>query len=107
MFHDRVISSKSVNGRDWRARSPDLNPLDYFLWGYLKSKVYCPKPNTLLELEANIQHEVRRIPAAMINANLFFFGKEMMNVDIHALANFSHVLPSVVHKRAVGRKNGK
>jgi len=28
--------------------------------------VYCPKPNTLLELEANIQHEVRRIPAALI-----------------------------------------
>ena len=65
-FHDRVISRKSLNGRDWPARSPDLNPLDYFLWGYLKSKVYCPKPNTLLELEANIQHEVRRIPAAMI-----------------------------------------
>ncbi|EFN63727.1 hypothetical protein EAG_00069, partial [Camponotus floridanus] len=20
----------------WPARSPDLNPLDYFLWGYLK-----------------------------------------------------------------------
>ena len=65
-FHDRVISRKSLNGRDWPARSPDLNPLDYFLWGYLKSKVYCPKPNTLLELEANIQHEVRRISAAMI-----------------------------------------
>jgi hypothetical protein len=23
----------------WPARSPDLTPLDYFLWGYLKSKV--------------------------------------------------------------------
>lgn len=31
-------------GRDghilWPARSPDLNPLDYFLWGYIKNKVY-------------------------------------------------------------------
>ena len=24
----------------WPARSPDLNPLDFFLWGYLKSLVY-------------------------------------------------------------------
>lgn len=24
----------------WPARSPDLTPLDYFLWGYLKHKVY-------------------------------------------------------------------
>jgi hypothetical protein len=25
----------------WPPRSPDLTPLDFFLWGYLKSKVYC------------------------------------------------------------------
>jgi len=24
----------------WPARSPDLSPLDYFLWGYLKDRVY-------------------------------------------------------------------
>lgn len=24
----------------WPARSPDCNPLDYFLWGYIKSLVY-------------------------------------------------------------------
>ena len=31
-FEDRVVS----RGRDWPARSPDLNPLDFFLWGFLK-----------------------------------------------------------------------
>lgn len=25
---------------EWPPRSPDLNPLDYFLWGFLKNKVY-------------------------------------------------------------------
>ena len=25
---------------EWPARSPDLTPIDYFLWGYLKNKVY-------------------------------------------------------------------
>ncbi|EFN62496.1 hypothetical protein EAG_04671, partial [Camponotus floridanus] len=24
----------------WSARSPDLNPLDYYLWGHIKSIVY-------------------------------------------------------------------
>ena len=31
----------------WPARSPDLNPCDYFLWGYLKDRVYKPMPKTL------------------------------------------------------------
>ena len=24
----------------WPARSPDLNPLDYFLWGFARDRVY-------------------------------------------------------------------
>ena len=29
-------------GRTWLARSPDLTPCDYFLWGYVKDKVFVP-----------------------------------------------------------------
>lgn len=29
----------------WPARSPDLNPLDFFLWGYMKSLVYDRRPD--------------------------------------------------------------
>lgn len=29
---------------NWPARSPDLSPLDYFLWGHMKSLVYADKP---------------------------------------------------------------
>lgn len=32
---------------EWPARSPDLSPLDFFLWGHLKSKVYITQPNSL------------------------------------------------------------
>ncbi|XP_058808948.1 uncharacterized protein LOC131674347 [Phymastichus coffea] len=35
---------------EWPARSPDLTPLDYFLWDYLKNKVYATKPNNIEEL---------------------------------------------------------
>ncbi|KOC59408.1 hypothetical protein WH47_11037, partial [Habropoda laboriosa] len=40
----------------WPPRSPDLNPLDYFLWGYLKSQVYSSPINDLEELRNRIHH---------------------------------------------------
>ncbi|GFV33824.1 uncharacterized protein TNCV_1516201 [Trichonephila clavipes] len=48
-FGDRLISPfRPVN---WPPRSCDLTPLDYFLWGYVKSLVYADKPQTLEHLE--------------------------------------------------------
>ena len=32
-FQDRVVSRKSTRGMDWPARSPVLNPCDFFLMG--------------------------------------------------------------------------
>jgi inhibitor of nuclear factor kappa-B kinase subunit alpha len=45
----------------WPARSPDLNPLDFFLWGYLKSVVYKQLPKTIDQLKANIEQEIEKI----------------------------------------------
>lgn len=45
----------------WPPRSPDLNPCDFFLWGYLKSVVYNPLPKTLQELKINIEREIKKI----------------------------------------------
>ena len=52
--------------RDWPPCSTDLFPLDFCLWGYLKSKVYSPRPATLNELQANIVREVAQIDPAMM-----------------------------------------
>lgn len=38
----------------WPPRSPDLTPLDYFLWGHMKQKVYATVPNSREELVAKI-----------------------------------------------------
>ncbi|GFW81989.1 putative DD41D transposase [Trichonephila clavipes] len=51
-FGDRLISR--FGPVNWRPRSCDLTPLDYFLWGYVKSLVYADKPQTLDHLEDNI-----------------------------------------------------
>ena len=69
-FGDKVVSRKPIRGRDWPARSPDLNPCDYFLWGFLKSKVYTPRPNTLDQLQANIEREVAALDPQMIRRAL-------------------------------------
>lgn len=37
-FHDRIISRDCTIS--WPPRSPDLSPNDFFLWGYIKQKVY-------------------------------------------------------------------
>jgi hypothetical protein len=42
-YLDEVFPNRWVGRRgqtEWPTRSPDLTPLDFYLWGYLKSKVY-------------------------------------------------------------------
>ena len=45
--------------QEWPPRSPDLNPLDFFYWGYLKSKVYINRPENLEELRQSIGYNTR------------------------------------------------
>ncbi|GFX08423.1 histone-lysine N-methyltransferase SETMAR [Trichonephila clavipes] len=47
-------------------RSCDLTPLDYFLWGYVKSLVYADKPQTLDHLEDNIRRVIADIRPQML-----------------------------------------
>jgi len=57
MFPQHVISG----GGDvpWPARSPDLSACGYFLWRYLKSKVFISKPRTTAELKQSIKGKNR------------------------------------------------
>lgn len=47
----------------WPARSPDLTPLDFFLWGFLKDKVFRTIPLIIQEMENRILDNCR-IPDA-------------------------------------------
>ncbi|GFU18845.1 uncharacterized protein TNCV_1085831 [Trichonephila clavipes] len=58
-FGDRLISR--FGPVNWPPRSCDLTPLDYFLWGYVKSLVYADKPQTLDPLEDNIRRVIADI----------------------------------------------
>lgn len=49
----------------WAARSPDLSPLDFFAWGYLKNKVYKRRPKKLDDLIQFITEESKTINIEM------------------------------------------
>ncbi|GFX18390.1 putative transposable element [Trichonephila clavipes] len=51
---------------NWPPSSCDLTPLDYFLWGYVKSLVYADKPQTLDHLEDNIRRVIADIRPQML-----------------------------------------
>ena len=58
-FEERVVSLKT--DFEWAPYSPDINPLDFFLWGYLKDCVHSDKPNTIEEFKNSIIHHMRRV----------------------------------------------
>ncbi|GFY76899.1 putative DD41D transposase [Trichonephila inaurata madagascariensis] len=59
-FDERLSRNGTV---DWPPRSCYLTPLDFYLWGYVKSLVYANKPTTLEELKANIEREIAAVLA--------------------------------------------
>ncbi|GFV60027.1 heat shock 70kDa protein 8 [Trichonephila clavipes] len=63
-FGDRLISR--FGPVNWPPRSCDLTPLDYFLWGYVKSLVYADKPQTLDHLEDNTRRVIADIRPQML-----------------------------------------
>ena len=81
IFPSHVISLRGDIG--WPPRSPDLNPCDFFLWGYVKSKVYEHRPSTLEHLKAAITEEVNAIPHNMLERVMVNFRERLQNcIDI-------------------------
>ncbi len=55
-FNERLISTNL-----WPSHSPDLSPLNFFPWGYLKNRVYMTAPRNLEELKGIIAWEIENI----------------------------------------------
>ena len=45
----------------WPPRSPDLSMCDFYMWGFLKSRVYAGKPRRLEELKTAIRENTREL----------------------------------------------
>ncbi|CAH1991457.1 unnamed protein product [Acanthoscelides obtectus] len=63
-FNDQWIGT---NGPiQWPPRSPDLNPLDYFLWGYLKNQIYKRRYDNLDALKTAVREKITQIDGRTI-----------------------------------------
>ena len=51
----------------WPPRSPDLTPLDFYLLGFIKTKVYTsPMPKNLTQLRQRIKYVIEEITPATL-----------------------------------------
>ena len=70
---DEVFPHKWIGRRgpiEWTPRSPDLTPLDFYLWGFVKTNVYASKVHTLEDLETRIIDAVRSISQTTLQNTL-------------------------------------
>ena len=49
----------------WPPCSPDITPLDFSLWGYLKDRVYITRVNDLLDLKQPIRDVINSVTEDM------------------------------------------
>ena len=58
-FENRVIALNEEF--EWPPRSPDLTPCDFFLWGFLKQRVFATEVPNLPTLRWRIVNEINRL----------------------------------------------
>jgi len=59
-FLERWLGRRGTH--EWPARSPDLTPCYFFLWGWAKEEVYQAKPHTMEQLEDRIRNVITSVP---------------------------------------------
>lgn len=63
-FYDYIGTHATIK---WPARSPDLTPCDFFLWGYIKDIVYRKNSRNLNELKENITLAFQSLTREMLS----------------------------------------
>ncbi len=81
-FNDRWIGRGGPIS--WAPRSLDLNPLDFFLWGHLKTNVYKTRVEDINDLKTRIIEEIRAISKETLH-NVFLEVEKQLNfcIEVH------------------------
>ena len=90
VFGNRIISKRAEH--EWAPHSPDLNPLDFFLWGYLKDRVYGNSPQTIDELKLSVETHIKRISIQMCRNVIANFSRRIAVCLKRKGAHFEHVI---------------
>ena len=68
--------------------------MDFFLWGYLKDRVYVGRSHTTEELKQSIHREITALPADMLNRTL----RDMKNQAVKCFSRDGKHLSDVVFR---------
>ena len=81
-FIQRWIGRGGVNDTNipWSPRSPDLTPMDFILWGYIKKLVYTKNYQDLEQLKNAIVAAFQLVTGEMVTSALANFVKRLNSV---------------------------
>lgn len=93
-FPERWIGRGAEAPIKWPARSPDLNPLDFCFWGYMKEKVYSVQVDSVEHLRERIINTADsfRQKQQIFNKIRFSFLKRCVKCIDEGGGHFEHLL---------------
>lgn len=65
----RVNTPGFITSKEWPPYSPDLNPMDFSIWGILEAKVSATRYTTVEGLKAALLREWKRIPLTVLRSS--------------------------------------
>jgi len=79
---------------EWPPNSPDLNPLDYYVWGAMleRYKSFQPKPENIDELKKVLQLIWDQLPQDLVNKAILSFSKRLWACVKTGGGHFEHML---------------
>jgi len=76
----------------WLPRSPDLNPLNFFFWGYSKNIVYENAPTTILDMMNRIKRVCEGITPEILRSVLENFESKLQLCLRNNGGQFKHLI---------------
>lgn len=87
LLHE-IFANRLITRGIWPARSPDLTPPDFYLWGALKGKVYENNPLSVNELKKSIVNHIQQISPITLQK---VFNNMKKRVQLCIDANGGHI----------------
>ena len=56
-----TLKNRFISKTEWPPSSPDVNPLDYFFWDFVKTKVYAGRKGKAFQNEKELQTRIRSV----------------------------------------------
>ena len=85
----------------WAPHSPDLSPPDFFLWGYLKDRVYKNRPRSIADLKNEIRREIGAITPQMRRNVMQSFRKRIDACIERNRGHLEHVIKRAGHQISI------